>query len=64
MRHGESQNNILKKICHNDIYAEHRTNDPELSDRGVADSRAAGARFSELGISFDLMLTSAHKRAV
>lgn len=58
MRHGESQNNVLSKISPQ-LWQEKRTNEPELSARGVDDCRAAGARFSELGITFDLMITSA-----
>lgn len=63
MRHGESQNNILGKIS-NEIYTAHRTSEPELSARGVADCCKAGQRLAEMGIKFDFMLTSAHKRAV
>ena len=63
MRHGESQNNILGKIS-KEIYTSHRTSEPELSARGVADCCQAGQRLSEMGIKFDFMLTSAHKRAV
>ena len=63
MRHGESQNNVLAKIS-KDLWANGRTYEPELSAQGVEECRMVGARLSEMGIKFDLMLTSAHKRAV
>ena len=63
MRHGESQNNVLRKISPQ-LWETNRSNEPELSDRGIDDCRATGARLSDLGFTFDLMLTSAHKRAV
>ena len=63
MRHGESQNNVLSKISH-EIYSQVRTYEPELSEHGAATCRRVGERLSEIGIKFDLMLTSAHKRAV
>lgn len=63
MRHGESQNNILSKISR-EAWRQHRTSEPELSDQGVDECRRTGARMRELGFEFDLMLTSAHKRAV
>ena len=63
MRHGESQNNVLANIDRQ-MWREHKVVEPELSQQGEADCRAIGQRFSELGIRFDLMLTSAHKRAI
>ena len=63
MRHGESQNNILGKISV-EAWRDHRTSEPELSAQGIADSRAVGERLAQLGIKIDLMLTSAHKRAI
>ena len=64
MRHGESQNNVIAKIFPHDIYIAQRTSDPELSQQGIEDCRMAGTRLSEMGIKFDVMLTSAHKRAI
>ena len=63
MRHGESQNNVLSKISR-EAWREHRTSEPELSDLGVEECRQTGARMRELGFEFDLMLTSAQKRAI
>ena len=63
MRHGESQNNVLAKISP-EAWRNHRTSEPELSQRGVQECQAVGTRLSEMGIKFDLMLTSAHKRAI
>ena len=63
MRHGESQNNILSKISH-EAWANHRTAEPELSDKAIRECRQVGTRFSEMGLKFDLMITSCHKRAI
>ena len=63
MRHGESQNNILGKIS-NQAWSEHRTSEPELSAQGVDSCRRIGERLTQLGIKIDLMITSAHKRAI
>ena len=63
MRHGESQNNVLAKID-DEIYESTRTAEPELSEQGVKDCRALGARLKEMGLKIDHMITSPHKRAV
>lgn len=63
MRHGESQNNVLAKISA-EAHRNHRTYEPELSQLGAEECRMVGAKLTEMGIRFDMMLTSAHKRAI
>ena len=63
MRHGESQNNVLSKLSP-EMSIAHRTSDPELTQKAIEDCHNVGIRLSEMGIKFDLMLTSPHKRAI
>ena len=63
MRHGESLNNIMSKISA-EAHQRYRTYEPEMSPQGVEWCRRVGTRLSEMGIKFDLMLTSCHKRAL
>ena len=63
MRHGESQNNILAKIDRT-IYQERRVYEPELSELGVSECKQLGQAVKAAGIQIDLVLTSAHKRAL
>ena len=47
-----------------DTHRLYRTSEPELSAQGVKASQEAGKSLTEMGIKFDLMVTSAHKRAI
>jgi len=63
MRHGETNNNVLFKIS-KAAWVDHMTAEPELSAQGVEECKMVGTRMTEMGLNFDLMLTSAHKRAI
>ena len=63
IRHGESQNNLLHRISE-DLYHKHRSFEPELSEVGIDDCQNAGKAMLKAGITFDVLLTSAHKRAL
>ena len=55
VRHGESEWNRLNLFT--------GWKDPDLSDKGVAEARAAGHLLAGAGIAFDVAFTSALKRA-
>ena len=63
MRHGETQNNLLHRISV-EAYNQHRSYEPELSEDGARDSQRLGKAMSEAGFALDVILTSAHKRAI
>jgi len=54
-RHGQSEWNLK------DLFTGWK--DPDLTDKGVEEARAAGQRLSALGLSFDVAFTSALGRA-
>ena len=63
MRHGESQNNVVHKISDEFGY-KHRVVDPNLSEMGKAECQELGKRLAEIGIQLDIILMSAHRRAL
>lgn len=54
-RHGQSEWNLKN------LFTGWR--DPALTDKGIAEAKAAGQRLKELGVSFDIAFTSALSRA-
>ena len=63
MRHGESQNNVVHQIS-DEFGWQHRVDDPKLSPMGMEECEAVGKKMSEIGLKFDVILTSAHLRAL
>ena len=63
MRHGESLNNQMRGSSE-DFYRESRTEDPGLSDKGVAETREVAMTLKELGIELDGVMTSAFRRGL
>ena len=55
VRHGQSEWNLKNLFT--------GWKDVGLTDQGVAEAKAAGARLKKLGLSFDVAITSALKRA-
>ena len=63
MRHGESQNNVVHKIG-DDFGYKHRVPDPNLSEMGKSECEELGRKIAEIGIKLDVILMSAHRRAL
>ena len=57
MRHGESQNNAMKRVS-KELWDKYRLCEPELSEKGIEDCQKLGLRLKELGIKIDYMYTS------
>lgn len=55
VRHGQSEWNLKN------IFTGWR--DPDITERGVAEARAAGAKLKQLGVNFDAAFTSSLRRA-
>ena len=54
---------MLSKIS-KEVYEQSRFYEPELSELGVSDSIKMGQALKKAGVCFDVMFTSAHKRAI
>ena len=63
MRHGESYNNIQAKIS-KDLYYKTRQQEPPMSDIGNEACVKMGKKMKELGIKFEKIICSGHKRAI
>ncbi|TNV73685.1 hypothetical protein FGO68_gene6310 [Halteria grandinella] len=63
VRHGQSTNNELRAQLQS-LYEHNRTEDPDLSERGVRESLELGRTFKSLGIKLDGIMTTAFLRSV
>jgi broad specificity phosphatase PhoE len=63
VRHGQSTNNELRSQSQA-LYVMNRTEDPDLSGKGIRESIELGRTLSELGVKIDGILTSAFLRSL